>query len=397
MITKHWRQQLTIPRRSGVTNRQIIVGYMARFYDELMSGLPDVLMPTIQAQFGLSLTQVALLRQVLDYVSVGIEPINGLLIDVWQRKWLMGFGAAMLGLAIITMGLAPTFALLVLGYVLFGLGSGPLAHTGDVVVIEAYPSAPDRAYARSTLIDTTGALLAPLLVTLFFWQGWPWRWLLIGVGLLGLVYAGVTLRTTLVAAHQNDDAAEEGLLHALRQNLREVLADQTARRWLLLLFLFDLMELPLILKTVWLAQVVGMSQTLIGIYVAVEMGVGIVSLLFLDFWRQQASAMRVLRIVTPVVALLFPLWLLTPGLWARFALMIPLNFFFAMFWPILKANSLASLPGKAGAVTAVRSLFGLIPLALLFGLLADQVGMTVAMLGVNSVAVLILWWMLRRD
>ena len=369
---------------------QATLGFSARFYDELMSGLPDVLMPTIQAQLGLSLTQVGLLRQVLDYVAAGVEPLNGLLIDVWRRKWLMGFGAAGLGLAIMTIGAAPTFFWLIVGYVLFGLASGPLAHTGDVVVVESYPTAPERAFARSTLIDTAGALLAPLLVTLFVWQGWSWRWLMIGVGVLGMVYAGLILKTGLPRSKQSETEEKQGVLGAIRQNISDVLHDSRAMRWLFLLFLFDLLELPAILKTIWLAQQVGMSQTLIGLYVVGEMGVGIISLVALDFFRQRLSVQRVLKIVLLGVAFLYPLWLLTPGIWTRFVLMVPLTFFFTWFWPVLKAGSLASLPGRAGAVTAIQSVMGLLPLPLLFGLLADRVNLTSAMLGVHLFAATLL-------
>ncbi|MEM7128625.1 MAG: MFS transporter [Chloroflexota bacterium] len=372
-----------------MTNLHIAIGFGARFYDELMSGLPDVLMPTIQAQLGLSVTQVALLRQILDYVAAAIEPVNGLLIDLWQRKWLMGFGATMLGLALITMGLAPTFLLLLVGYVLFGLGSGPLAHTGDVVIVEAYPDVPDRAYARSTLIDTVGALLAPLLVTLFFWQGWSWRWLMVIVGLWGFGYASIILKNGLPNAPQSVSQGTSSTGSALWQNLRAVLTNSSARRWLLL-FLFDLAELPLILKTVWLAQEVGMSQALIGVYVVMEMSVGLISLMVLDQWRRHGSVRRILTIITPLVLILQPIWLLTPGIGPRFWLMVPLTFFTAMFWPLLKGSSLASVPGRAGAVTAINSLFGLLPLALLFGLLAEQINITWAMLSVHLGAMLVM-------
>lgn len=388
--TAFWQQNLSLPRRPDVTTWQIAIGFSARFYDELMGGLPDVLMPTIQSQLGLSLTQVALLRQVLDYVAAGVEPVSGVLIDLWQRKWLMGLGAACLGLAIITMGLAPTFAVLVLGYALYGLGTGPLAHTGDVVVVEAYPDAPDRAFARSTLIDTTGALLAPLLVTLFFWQGWPWRWLLVGIGLLGFGYAMIILRSGLPAPLRTGREEHGGMVTNLRQNLRDVLSNRAARKWLLLLLLFKVMELPFILKTVWLAQVVGMNQALIGIYVVGEMAVGIVSLVVLDQWRRRSSVERILRLITPLVALIHPLWLWTPGIWPRFLLMVPLTFFLAMFWPLLKGSSLASVPGRAGSVSAINSLFGWLPLALLFGLLADSAGMTTAMFVVHLGASLLI-------
>ena len=172
----------SLPRNPRFSTWQIILAYGGRFSDELMGGLPDVLMPTIQQQLGLSLAQVALLRQVMEWVSQVIDPVHGLLLDVWDRKWLMGLGAAGVGLSILLIGLAPTFVLLLLAYALYGAAGGPITHTGDVLVVEAYPTAPDRAYTRSVLFDTTGAALAPLLVALVFWLGLPWRWLLVGVG-----------------------------------------------------------------------------------------------------------------------------------------------------------------------------------------------------------------------
>jgi len=281
-----------------------------------------------------------------------IEPVSSLLIDVWPRKWLMGFGALMIGISTLTLGVATTFLWLLLAYALFGLASGPLAHTADVLIVESYPDTPDRAYARSTLIDTTGALLAPLSVALFVWQEWPWRWLVIGAGLFGLIYGLVILYNGLPAPKQNHEEEEAHLWQQLRSNLTTVLQDGEALRWLLLLLAFNLLELPIILKTIWLAQEVGMSQGLIGLYVAAEMAVGIVSLILLDQWRQRTTVQRVLQTVTVVVAILYPLWLLTPGITARFLLMIPLTLAFTMFWPILKASSLASVPGRAGAVSA---------------------------------------------
>ena len=186
------------------------------------------------------------------------------------------------------------------------------------------------------------------------------------------------------------------LWRTLRQNVREVLASPEARRWLTFLFCFQLLETPFVLKTVWLAQEVGMSQALVGVYVAAEMGVGIVSLLVLDRWRARADTGHVLRVVTGGVTLLFPLWLLVPGVASRFVLMVPLTFFFAMFWPISKASALTAAPGRAGAVTAVSSLFGFVPLPLLFGFLAQAIGLTAAMLAVFLPAVAVMGWLVWK-
>jgi MFS transporter, FSR family, fosmidomycin resistance protein len=134
----------SIPRAKGVSNRLVGVSLSARFFDEVLSGLPNVLMPTIRAQLGLSYAQVSLLLLALNYVAVVIEPIAGLLIDIWQRRWLMVWGAVGIGIATAVMGLAPTFFLLLLGFAIYGLASGPLAHTADVVLVEAYPEQPGR-------------------------------------------------------------------------------------------------------------------------------------------------------------------------------------------------------------------------------------------------------------
>ena len=77
------------------------------------------------------------------------------------------------------------------------------------------------------------------------------------------------------------------------------------------------------------------------------MGVGIVSFLFLDRWLQRTHHLRILPLPVPVAAV-YPLWLGLPGIWSRFLLVLPLIFLQAVIWPISKAQSLASAPGKGG-------------------------------------------------
>ena len=158
-----------IPRKPETSRRAIVASLGGRFADELLSGMPGVLMPTFRATFGLSYAQISLLSLALNYVAVVVEPVSGVLIDLWSRRWLMAWGAFFTGLSILLMGLAPTFLLLLLAFACYGLGSGPLAHTADVLLVEAHPEAPDRIFARATLLDTLGALLSPLLIT----GAWP--------------------------------------------------------------------------------------------------------------------------------------------------------------------------------------------------------------------------------
>ena len=380
-----------IPRRADVSARAIALAFAARFTDELLGGVPNVLMPTLRTHFGLSYAQIGVLQLALAYVAVVVEPVADLLIDVWRRRWLMAGGAAFIGIAIMVMGVAPTFLLLLLGFALYGVGSGPLAHTADVVLVEAHPAAPGRIFTRATAIDTVGALLAPLLVSLTFWLNLPWRWLLLTLGTWGLIYALLLARTRFPQpGGTEEDRLNLNLTAQLRSNVRAVLASREARLWMLYLVLFSVLEAPLAFKTVWLNETAGMSQALVGIYQAVEMAASLGSLLYLDRWLQRSDHKQILRAVTVGLLLLYPLWLLLPGILARFLLGIPLSFLLSVYWPIARGQSLAAVPGRAGAVNALLSLWALVPLSPLFGLLAEVTGLTAAMLLVSVGALLLL-------
>lgn len=368
-----------IPRAEGVSGRAVWLAMGGRFTDELLSGLPDVLMPTIRRQLGLRFAQVGLLSAALNYVAAGAEPVNGLLIDVWRRRWLLAWGAAVIGLATIVLGLAPGFSLLLFGFALYGLGSGPLAHTADVVLVESHPRAPDRIFARSTAIDTVGALAAPLAVATALSMGLNWRWLLVGGGAASLVYAVALLRTSFPPPGGEAEAEPEGR-SGLRRNVREVLSSRRALGWLAFLLAHDLMEAPLVLKTLWLADVVGLDQTAVGLFRAGELVIALLAVVWLDRWLARTPGRRVVLISLATLFVLYPAFLLTPGTWSRVLLAVPLNFFASMLWPLARAQSLVSVPGRPGTVTAVRSLASLLPLGLGAALVAEWLGLTPAML-----------------
>lgn len=380
-----------IPRLAGVPDRVVRLGFAARFVDEILSGVPDVLMPTFRTHFGLSYAQVGLLPLALAYVAVVVEPVADLLIDIWKRRWLMAGGALFIGAAVIVMGAAPAFLLLLLGFALYGIGSGPLAHTADVVLVEAHPQAPGRIFTRATTIDTVGALLAPLLVSLTFWLDLSWRWLLLSLGAATFLYALLLARTRFPdpAGIQTTEPAAH-LLDRMRHNLRSVLASRDARLWLLFLLTYSVLEAPLAFKTVWLNEQVGMSQALVGIYRAGETAASLGSLLYLDRWLVQTNHRRILQIATAGLLLLYPLWLLWPGIAARFLLGIPLNFLMSVYWPVARGQALATVSGRAGALNALLSLWAVVPLAPLFGLLAEITSLTRAILLVSVGALLLL-------
>lgn len=386
----------SIPHAPGVAPRAIRLALGGRFTDEILSGLPDVLMPTLRAHLGLTYTQISLLHLALNYVAAVVEPIAALLIDVWHRRWLLAWGAAGVGIATALMGVAPTFLILLLGFAIYGLASGPLAHTADVVLVESHPDAPDAIFTRATTIDTIGALLAPLLVAAAVWAGLSWRGLLVGLGLGSVVYAVLLLRTPFPLPPNSEQNDGQPLVRTLFQNLRTVLRNKQMWQWLAFLLVFDVLEAPILFRTVWLNEEAGMSQALIGIYKGLEMVTSLVTLLILERWLPQAGHRRILTVASIGLLIIYPLWLFLPGIWPRFLLAIPLNFLLTVYWPIGRAQSLLTVPGNAGAVTAVQSLFAILPLPLLFGLAAEAVGLTQATLWVSLGALLLLLLIIWR-
>jgi FSR family fosmidomycin resistance protein-like MFS transporter len=82
-----------------------------------------------------------------------------------------------------------------------------------------------------------------------------------------------------------------------------------------------------------------------------------------------------------VELVLFPVFLLAPGMWTKVALLGLLGLFNAGWYSILKAQLYSAMPGQSGTVMAVGNVFGLvgglIPLGL--GLVAERFDLVVTM------------------
>jgi hypothetical protein len=122
----------------------------------------------------------------------------------------------------------------------------------------------------------------------------------------------------------------------------------------------------------------------------------LLSLAFLDRWLKRGSGRRLLQLASLALLVIFPAWLFLPGVATRFALGMVMAFVFGFYWPIGQGQTLASVPGRAGTITAVMSLYGLLPLGLLVGLLAEAIGLTAAMLWIFTPALVIVLAVVSR-
>ncbi|MDQ1392009.1 MAG: hypothetical protein QOF30_986, partial [Acidimicrobiaceae bacterium] len=334
-----------------MSDRAVALVFVARFTDEVLSGAWTVLSPTFRAAFRLSLVQVGFLSQVLEWVALTVEPVAAVQIDLRSRRPFMAAGALAIAAAVLAMGLAPTYLALGLGFAMYGLGSGPLACTADVVVVEAFPRDAERAYGRATFLDTVGALAGPGLVALAVAAGVSWRVLLVVLGTGAALY-GIALGATRFPAPSHIPEPGRHWARRVIANGRTVLSNAHARRWLLALLCFDLFEAAFLLKYIWLHDSVGLSQPLVAVYAAGEQIVDLVALLLLDRWLARRDAGQVFQIAVTALIVLPPLWVAAPGLAGRVALGIPLAFAHTLIWPLAKARSLTAVPELGGATQA---------------------------------------------
>jgi MFS family permease len=361
-----------------VDDRAAVLTLVARFVDEVCSGLLLVLMPTLSGRLGLSVQQVGWCFQALSSVGAVTDPLAGLAIDHLRRRPLLVWGAAGWAAALLLAAGAGGFGWLLAGFALAGAASGPLAHTADVVVLEAHPATVDRVSSRSTWLDTLGALAAPSAVAIASWLGVDGRILLAGTA-LGVAGYAVLLAGTVVPPPVRGLDGSHAVLQVI-DGARDLLGDRHARRWVGALVLFEVLEPVEAFEPMWLASEVGASQGLVAVHVAVGFLATLIVTVLLDRWLARHDARPVLVGAGVASLLLYPAWLLIPGIGAKLALVVPRNAALAPLWPILRSRALTTLPGRGGTVTAVVSLLGLIPLHAAVGWLATRIGLTDSLL-----------------
>lgn len=382
-------------RRDHLDDRATVLALFARFTDELCSGLLVVLMPTLRARLGLTVGQVGWCFQAMASVGAVVEPTSGVAIDLIRRRPLLVGGAAAWAAALLLAAGAESFGWLVAAFALVGLAYGPLANTADVVLVEAHPAAVERIASRSTALDTVGALLTPAAIAVASAVGVDARLLLVGAGLGALGYAWLLVGTILPPPTTRAEGVRTGV--EVAAGLRAVLADRSARTWIAALLLVELVDPLEVFEPVWLGDVVGVSQTLVAVHVATGTVASLLALLAVDRWLADHDGRALLAAASVASLVAFPAWLLVPGFVAKLVLVVLRDAATAPLWPIVHARALAAVPGRAGAVTALTALSGLLPIHAAFGWVAEQVGLTRSMLWLHLAATAGLIRLVRRD
>jgi FSR family fosmidomycin resistance protein-like MFS transporter len=358
-----------------------IVLLLIEFLDEFVYGAREAAWPLIRTDLGLSYAQIGLLLGLPNVVGNLIEPVIGILGDVWKRRVLILGGGVVFGLALLLTALSQDFLVLLISFILFYPASGAFVSLSQATLMDIAPERHEQNMARWTFAGSVGVVVGPIALSTAVALDLGWRELFLLFALLTPVLVMAARRThphtpTVPQAPQSSSfkTGLTGITRALRRP--EVL------RWLTLLEFSDLMlDVLLGFLALYFVDVAGVPPTQAGIAVAVWTGVGLLGDLLLIPLLERVRGLSYLRVSTVIELLLFPVFLLVPGFWTKLVLLALLGLFNAGWYSILKARLYSAMPGRSGTVMAVGNVFGLagglIPLVL--GLIAERFDLRVTM------------------
>lgn len=380
-MSKHARSNTAPPAGEGTRAlRRLTFTFLAiEFLDELVDGSRQAAWPLVRRDLSLSYTEIGLLITIPHLVASIIEPPLDLLGDTRHRRAIILGGGLCFALALLFVSLSTGFLFLLLAYVLFYPASGAFVSLSQAALMDSDSSRREQNMARWAFAGSLGivagslALNATVTTAGASWRVWFGAMCLISLLLVVAARRFVLDAPTAAARQHNQVNIKQGALDALR-----ALRRGEVRRWLVLLEFADLMLDGFHgFLALYFVDVVGLTETRAGVAIAVWTGVGLGGDLLLIPLLERVRGLSYLRWSACAMLLLFPAFLLAPGVYAKLVLLGLIGITNAGWYSILKAQLYSVMPGQSGAVLALNNLTGLlgglIPLAL--GLVAERFGL----------------------
>lgn len=322
--------------------------------DELTTGLLVVGLPLVRDTLHLSYDQAGFLFTAGALSSLLLEPGINLASDRASKRLPILAGMLALVAAFLLAAAAPGYALLLLAFVVLYPANGAAVGLAQAALIDA-STALGRTMTRWTIMSGVGDLLAPLAVGAGVALGFGWTGLCLGAAALWLATALVLLPQRFPrfahAASEDEPAQPQQPLLAV---VRDALRNRELLRWAAIsLLATTLDEVYLAFAALYLHDQLGASQEVIGVVIALALGVGLLALFALDRLQMRIAGLRLLPWMALIALAGVAVFLLAPSV-AVAALGLALTELGAVGWyPIAKAAAYAALPGRSGLVRAV--------------------------------------------
>ncbi len=368
----------------------IITLLAIEFLDEFIFGGREAAWPLIRTDLGLTYIQIGLLLSLPKLVSNLVEPVLGIFGDFVRpdgrgiRRLLILGGGIVFTFSLLLTAISQNYLILLVSFILFNPASGAFVSLSQAVLMDAEPARREHNMARWTFAGSLGVVAGPFALGAAVLLNLGWRGLFMVFAGLTLLLLGVAWRFPFSAGIQTpgDDLSKSmgfkgGLLNVLRAlKRREVL------RWLVLLEFSDLMMDVLYgYLALYFVDVVGVSPVQASLAVGVWAVMGLLGDFLLIPLLERVPGLVYLRASTVMELVLFPAFLLAPGMALKLVALGLLGLFNAGWYAILKARLYSAMPGRSGTSMAVNNVSGLvgsiIPLAL--GWMAQRYNLQVMM------------------
>jgi FSR family fosmidomycin resistance protein-like MFS transporter len=333
-----------------------------------------------------------------------------------RRRLAVLAGGIVFVLTLLGVASARSFAVLLCAFVAFYPASGAFVSLTQAELMDTWPDRQAQVMARWELAGSIGAVAGPLLLTAVLAGGGGWRdaYLVLAV-LAALAWLGRCLRgrqaagTSTVAgagvaagAHrvvETNEAtkargeAEDRPWTARAREVLEALRDWGTVRWLVLLQVTDLLgDVFTGFLALYLVDVERLRPAIAALAIAIRLGASLAGGSALIVVLERVGDLTVLRITAAAAALLYPGFLLVPGVAPKLAMLAVLSAASAPWYPLLQARLYGSLPGRSSAAVTLSSAAGLAgglgPLAV--GLTAQAFGLGWALAGLVVVPLAVL-------
>jgi FSR family fosmidomycin resistance protein-like MFS transporter len=332
-----------------------------------------------------------------------LELPMGVLAGQGRRRRLVILGGGILFLlSLLAVASARSFAVLLAAFVAFYPASGAFVSLTQAEVMDARPDRQAQVMARWDLAGAAGAVAGPLLLTAVLASGGGWRaGYLVLAGISALIWLGALLRGRAEASGQQAAAeAEVAVRRPWTARVREIgpeigraLRDWGTLRWLLLIEVADLLvDVFTGFLALYLVDVAHLTPAVAALAIAVRLGAALAGDAALIVILERVSDLTVLRVSAAAAALLYPGFLIVPGVVPKLAVLAALSAATAPWYPVLQARLYGSLPGRSSVAVTLSSAAGLAgglgPLAV--GLVAQSFGLSWALAGLMLVPVAVL-------
>ena len=314
-----------------------------------------------------------------------------------RRRLAVLAGGIVFVLTLLGIASARSFAVLLCAFVAFYPASGAFVSLTQAELMDTWPDRHAQVMARWELAGSIGAVAGPLLLTAVLASGGGWRdaYLVLAV-LAALAWLGRCLRGRQAAGTGTVEASGEAGRRPWTVRGREVkaaLRDWGTVRWLVLLQVADLLgDVFTGFLALYLVDVEHVRPAIAALAIAIRLGASLAGSSALIVVLERVGDLTVLRATAAAAALLYPGFLLVPGVAPKLAILAVLSAASAPWYPLLQARLYGSLPGRSSAAVTLSSAAGLAgglgPLAV--GLTAQAFGLGWALAGLVVVPLAVL-------